>query len=67
MSDVQLNTKTFFKRAAKIFDAWDQAGEGWEEAGAAGALLVVMGDSNETVTYSKSSSLQVSVGHRVWY
>ena len=60
MSDVQLNSKSFFKRAAKIFDAWDAAGEGWEEAKSAEALLIIMGDTDENVSYSKSSSLQVS-------
>ena len=59
MSDVQLNPKSFFKRAAKIFDAWDAAGAGWEECKDADALLVMMGDSDESVSYSKSVSIQV--------
>jgi nucleosome binding factor SPN SPT16 subunit len=60
MSDVELNTQSFFKRAARIFDAWDQGGAGWEDAKSAEALLILMGDSNDQVSYTKSSSLQVS-------
>lgn len=59
MSDVQLSSKTFFKRANKIFDAWDKASGDIADVKDAKALLVIMGDTDDSINFSKTSSLQV--------
>lgn len=61
MSDVTLDTETFFKRADKIFSAWEQPSGDTKELKDLVALQVLMGEPNdEALAYSKSSSIQVS-------
>jgi hypothetical protein len=60
MSDVTLDSKAFFKRAAKIFALWEQPNDVAEELADLRALQVIMGEPNdEGLSYSKSSALQV--------
>ena len=60
MSDVVLDSKTFFKRAKKIFDAWDSAEEDTEVLKDLKGLAMLMGDTDDEASpYSKVSSLQV--------
>lgn len=61
MSDVKLDTQTFFKRAGKVFSAWEQPGQGTEELKDLVAIQVLMGEpDDEVVQYTKTSAMQVS-------
>ncbi|GFZ43528.1 FACT complex subunit SPT16 [Saitozyma sp. JCM 24511] len=59
MSDVSLDAATFFKRAGKIFSAWEKPADDEAELKDLTALQVLMGEpSDESATYTKTSSLQ---------
>ena len=61
MSDVVLDRKAFFKRAQRIFDAWESPDEDTEVLRDLKALGMMMGDaSDEASSYNKISALQVN-------
>lgn len=61
MSDVKLDDKLFYKRAGKIFDAWEKPAGDTADLEGLGAIQVLMGDSNdESLAASKTSAVQVS-------
>lgn len=61
MSDVTLDTKAFFKRAGKVFAAYEQPTPETADMADMAAIQVIMGDPNDDgLSYSKSSAMQVS-------
>ncbi|KAK6905729.1 FACT complex subunit SPT16 [Kwoniella mangroviensis CBS 8507] len=60
MSDVQLDSALFFKRAERIFQAWENPSGDTAELEGLTALQVVLGEPNDdTPAYNKTMSLQL--------
>ncbi|OCF42303.1 FACT complex subunit SPT16 [Kwoniella heveanensis CBS 569] len=60
MSDVQLDSALFFKRAEKIFQAWENPTGDAKELDGLTALQVVLGEPNDdSAAYNKTISLQL--------
>ncbi|WRT64164.1 FACT complex subunit SPT16 [Kwoniella shivajii] len=60
MSDIQLDSNLFFKRAEKIFQAWETASGDTRELDGLTALQIVLGEPNDdTAAYNKTMSLQL--------
>ncbi|BFZ61011.1 FACT complex subunit spt16 [Saitoella coloradoensis] len=57
MGDIQLDAKTFHRRAKHLFSTWKASGGDDDAFAGADSLLVVLGSSNEENPYQKSSSL----------
>ncbi|WVQ82770.1 FACT complex subunit SPT16 [Cryptococcus sp. DSM 104549] len=60
MSDITLDSDVFFKRAEKIFSAWEDAEDDTQILGDLTALSVLLGEPNdEAASYSKTTALQM--------
>ncbi|WWC58713.1 FACT complex subunit SPT16 [Kwoniella dejecticola CBS 10117] len=60
MSDVHLDSALFFKRAERIFQAWEKSSGDTAELEGVTALQVVLGEPNDdTPAYNKTMSLQL--------
>jgi hypothetical protein len=64
MSDVTLDTKAFFKRAGKIFAAYESPTPETADMADMAAIQVIMGEPNDDgLSYSKSSAMQVGASY----
>ncbi|OWZ71873.1 FACT complex subunit SPT16 [Cryptococcus neoformans] len=60
MSDIRLDSATFFKRAAKIFDSWEKPTGDTQALEDIDAIAIILGDPNDEVaSYTKTTALQL--------